>query len=130
MELMETKKNSEISLVLTDDKEIQNLNRIYRNNDNPTDVLSFSMSEELDKVIFRDEIDDYLLGDIIISIETAHKNAQLAGHSLMHELNILLIHGLLHLLGFDHDNDENFKKMNIKEEKIVKITEKIFNNKF
>lgn len=128
MELLEIKNNSEVSLVLTDDREIQYLNRVYRDTDTPTDVLSFSMSEGLDNPIINDEIDEYLLGDIIISIETAQKNAESSGYPLMHELNILIIHGLLHLLGFDHDTDENFKKMKMEQNNILKITENILND--
>lgn len=123
MELLEIKKNSEVSLLLTDNREIQYLNRIYRNTNTPTDVLSFGMNEGLDDSLLKDEIDEYLLGDIIISIETAQKNAESSGYSLMHELNILIIHGLLHLLGFDHNTDENFQNMKEEENKILKITE-------
>lgn len=128
MELLEIKKNSEVSLLLTDDREIQDLNRVYRNTNTPTDVLSFCMNEGFDNSLGKDEIDEYLLGDIIISIETAQRNAEFSGHPLLHELNILLIHGLLHLLGFNHDADEDFNKMKTEENRILKITEKILNN--
>jgi len=124
---MEIKKNREVSLLLTDDQEIQYLNRVYRGKDFPTDVLSFSMNEGLQNPSFENSIDEYLLGDIVISIETAQKNAESSGHSLLHELNILIIHGLLHLLGFDHNRDEDFTKMKKEENKILKITEKILN---
>ncbi|MFA7574385.1 MAG: rRNA maturation RNase YbeY, partial [Arcobacteraceae bacterium] len=90
MEVMEIKKNSEVSLLLTSDREIQYLNKVYRDKDTPTDVLSFSMSEGLDSFTDNDEIDDFLLGDIVISIETAQRNAELAEISLMQEINILI----------------------------------------
>jgi probable rRNA maturation factor len=125
MEVMEIKKNSEVSLLLTSDREIQYLNKVYRDKDTPTDVLSFSMSEGLDSFTDNDEIDDYLLGDIVISIETAQRNAELAEISLMQEINILIIHGLLHLLGYDHNSDEEFDKMKNEEDRILKITDKI-----
>jgi probable rRNA maturation factor len=125
MEVMEIKKNSEVSLLLTSDREIQYLNKVYRDKDTPTDVLSFSMSEGLDSFTDNDEIDDFLLGDIVISIETAQRNAELAEISLMQEINILIIHGLLHLLGYDHNSDEEFDKMKNEEDRILKITDKI-----
>ena len=122
---MEIKKNSEVSLLLTSDREIQYLNKVYRDKDTPTDVLSFSMNEGLDSFTDNDEIDDYLLGDIVISIETAQRNAELAEISLMQEINILIIHGLLHLLGYDHNSDEEFDKMKNEEDRILKITDKM-----
>jgi len=122
---MKVKKNSEVSLLLTSDREIQYLNKVYRDKDTPTDVLSFSMNEGLDSFTDNDEIDDYLLGDIVISIETAQRNAELAEISLMQEINILIIHGLLHLLGYDHNSDEEFDKMKNEEDRILKITDKI-----
>jgi len=122
---MEIKKNSEVSLLLTSDREIQYLNKVYRDKDTPTDVLSFSMSEGLDSFTDNDEIDDFLLGDIVISIETAQRNAELAEISLMQEINILITHGLLHLLGYDHNSDEEFDKMKNEEDRILKITDKI-----
>ncbi|MDD2353109.1 MAG: rRNA maturation RNase YbeY [Candidatus Caldatribacteriota bacterium] len=125
MEVMEIKKNSEVSLLLTSDREIQYLNKVYRDKDTPTDVLSFSMSEGLDSFTDNDEIDDFLLGDIVISIETAQRNAELAEISLMQEINILITHGLLHLLGYDHNSDEEFDKMKNEEDRILKITDKI-----
>ncbi|MDI9597701.1 MAG: rRNA maturation RNase YbeY [Atribacterota bacterium] len=125
MEVMEIKKNSEVSLPLTSDREIQYLNKVYRDKDTPTDVLSFSMSEGLDSFTDNDEIDDFLLGDIVISIETAQRNAELAEISLMQEINILITHGLLHLLGYDHNSDEEFDKMKNEEDRILKITDKI-----
>ena len=69
----------------------------------------------------RDGIGEYLLGDIIISIETAKKQAKLLGHSLEQELTVLLIHGLLHLLEFDHISIEDSEKMKAEEQKILKI---------
>ena len=125
---MGIKKNSEVSLLFTDDQEIQQLNRVYRGKDSPTDVLSFSMNEGSPNPSIKSNIDEYLLGDIVISIETAKKNADQSGHSLLHELNILIIHGLLHLLDFDHNSDEDFIEMKKEENRLLKTTEKILNN--
>lgn len=121
---MELKKGSEVSLLLTNDQEIQNLNKIFRNIDFPTDVLAFSMSEGSHVSSLPEGIDEYLLGDIIISIDTAKKQAKFLGHSLEQELTILLIHGLLHLLEFDHINIEDSEKMKAEEEKILKIVDR------
>lgn len=76
------------------DHEIRSLNRQYRGKDKPTDVLSFPLA---------DELHPFLLGDVVISVETAARQAQRRGHSLREELQILLIHGILHLLGYDHE---------------------------
>lgn len=80
----------EINLVLTNDKEIHKLNKRYREKDKPTDVLSFYMGEE------------GIIGDIAISTETARKNAPRFGNTYKQELKRLVIHGALHLLGYDH----------------------------
>lgn len=76
------------------DSEIQTLNRQYRGKNQPTDVLSFPLA---------DELQPSLLGDVVISVETAARQAQRRGHSLREELQTLLIHGILHLLGYDHE---------------------------
>ena len=87
---------TEVGLVLTGDTEIRRLNRQYRGIDRPTDVLAFPMREKR-------ESSDSLLGDVVISIPTARKQALQQGHSLQQELALLIIHGLLHLLGYDHE---------------------------
>ena len=90
--------DAELSILLTTDKEIQQLNAQYRGKDAPTDVLSFPQLE--------DEPPDgsALLGDIVISMETANRQADEHGVSFQEEILRLLIHGLLHLLGYDHEN--------------------------
>ena len=91
----------EISIVLTDDTTIQALNRQYRNLDKPTNVLAFPMQEG----DFA-HITPGLLGDLVISCETAQKEADLSGITLEERLSQLLIHGMLHLAGFDHETSE------------------------
>ncbi len=81
-----------LSVLLTDDAEIHQMNRDYRGEDRPTDVLSFEAGDELGGY----------LGDIAISVETAVIQAQNAGHQLVEELQLLAVHGTLHLLGYDH----------------------------
>jgi probable rRNA maturation factor len=101
----------EITLRLTDDAEIQSLNAQYRQIDRPTDVLAFAALE--DEMILPPEMDalPLYLGDIIISMETAQKQADVQGHSLAIELLWLASHGFLHLLGWDHPDDQSLAKM-------------------
>ena len=99
----------EVSLRLTDDDEIQQLNKQFRNLDKPTDVLSFAGLE--DDIPMIEELETIVLGDIIISIETALKQAKLEGHDLKTELAWLASHGLLHLLGWDHPDDDSLNEM-------------------
>ena len=105
----------ELSVVLCDDAFIQVLNRDHRGKDSPTDVLSFAMQEGeggLD--------DDPVLGDLVISIETAARQARAAGHTLLQEQRVLLVHGLLHLLGYDHETgDEDAAEMRAAEHKLL-----------
>jgi len=82
--------DGEVSLSLSDDQELLALNRQYADEDHATDVLSFCQE------------DAEFLGDIVISVETATRQAKTAGHSLLAELTHLAVHGLVHLLGYDH----------------------------
>lgn len=102
----------ELSLRLTHDPEIQTLNRDYRHQDKPTDVLAFA-ALETEMPQFEElqaELPVYL-GDIVISIETAQRQAEAQGHALETELAWLAAHGLLHLLGWDHPDDESLQRM-------------------
>ncbi len=92
--------NSELSITLTDDKNIHALNKKYRNIDRPTDVLSFAFRESDEPQILNAEVE--ILGDIIISVERAKVQAEEYGHSFLREIIFLEVHGLLHLLGYDH----------------------------
>jgi len=111
--------NPEISILLLDDPQIRELNREYRKKDKSTDVLSFPMLDDMVK-----NVQPQLLGDIVISVETAEKQAEKRKCSLYNELSRLLIHGTLHLLGYDHelskkDAQEMRKKENAIFEKIT-----------
>ena len=119
MELTDQKETSEVSLLLTDDQEIQNLNRKYRGIDAPTDVLAFSQIENLNSLPASKDEKEILLGDIVISVETAQRQAAELGHSLLYELILLSIHGFLHLLGFDHDYEKKNDKMKSLETEII-----------
>jgi probable rRNA maturation factor len=100
LRLMELEQ-AELSIVLCDDAFIHPLNRDYRGADRPTDVLSFAMREGEGCIE-----DDPVLGDIVISVETAALQAGAQGHETEHEIRVLLVHGLLHLLGWDHEESE------------------------
>ena len=92
--------NAELSVMLTDDEHIHELNKKFRGVDRPTDVLSFAFRESDEPEILTDEVE--ILGDIIISLERAKFQAETYGHSYLREVIFLTVHGLLHLLGYDH----------------------------
>ena len=94
---------AEVSVLFVDNERIHQLNKLYRNKDKSTDVLSFPLGEngvyDIDN-----ETGAYLLGDVVISIETALKQAKIYDHSLEREVGFLTVHSMLHLLGYDHEN--------------------------
>ena len=121
-ELLGLADETEISVLLVDNATIQELNRDYREKDVPTDVLSFPLEEELAGEVEPEIIGGpaaRMLGDIVISVEKAVMQAAEYGHSVERELVFLLVHGLLHLLGYDHEKDEAAKKMMRSEEKRI-----------
>ncbi|MDP2839356.1 MAG: rRNA maturation RNase YbeY [Syntrophales bacterium] len=95
-------KDSEVSLLLVDDDQIREINKNYLQKDRPTNVISFAMTEGA----FGD-VHPEILGDIIISVETAARDAMACDIDFMDEVEFLLIHGLLHLLGYNHENVES-----------------------
>ncbi|CAD5910482.1 MULTISPECIES: rRNA maturation RNase YbeY [Planktothrix] len=102
----------ELSLRLTDDHEIKLLNTQYRSQDKPTDVLAFATLEvDCPQPPEEFSAESLYLGDIVISVETANFQAQQQGHSLKIELGWLATHGLLHLLGWDHPDDQSLTEM-------------------
>lgn len=101
----------ELSLRLTDDAEIQALNAQYREQNKPTDVLAFAALEIDFPQSFEMELLPLYLGDIIISVDTANRQAQQQGHTLKTELAWLAAHGLLHLLGWDHPDEDSLIQM-------------------
>lgn len=99
---------------------IQELNQAYRGIDAPTDVLSFSQLENTgEEPEFENLCEEKLLGDIVISVEFAEKQSAELGHSLEREIAFLTVHGLLHLLGFDHKDVEGACIMQKKQEEIL-----------
>ena len=99
--------NKDIELILTTDEEIRELNKIHRNKDKATDVLSFPL----------EDMPGMPLGSIVISLDTAKRVANELGHSIEEEIKLLFIHGLLHLLGYDHEIDNG--EMREKEKEII-----------
>lgn len=105
-----------VSVLLTGNEEIQRVNRDFRGKDMPTDVISFAYHDN-------DEADNGLydsLGDIIISLERVEEQRKGYGHSFKREFYYVLTHGLLHLMGYDHMEEEEKKVMRAKEEEILK----------
>jgi probable rRNA maturation factor len=101
-----------LSLLFTDDKGITELNRRYLKRDGPTNVLAFPMTDAE-----QPELENFMLGDIVISLDAALRDAQACGESLEGTIDRLLIHGLLHLLGYEHEESRQGALRMEKEEK-------------
>ena len=121
--------DAEVSVTLTDNESIREVNRDFRNLDRATDVLSFPMAdyatpadfdslEEMDDV-FNPETGEYMMGDIMISVEKVKEQAEAYGHSEKRELAFLVAHSMLHLMGYDHEEDEERQVMEKKQEEIL-----------
>lgn len=106
--------NVSASLILVDINEIQEINRDYRQKDAPTDVISFE--EE-------DDEDETYIGDIFICVEKVHEQAEAYGHSLEREFAFLIVHGVLHLMGYDHIEKDDEVVMFAKQDEILNKTE-------
>ncbi len=105
---------AELSVMLCDDRTMRTLNRTHRKKDKPTDVLAFALreGEALPGA-------HGLLGDVVISIDTAQRQAREHRHSLWDEVTLLLAHGLLHLIGYDHRDDAEERRMNARADMLV-----------
>lgn len=99
--------NAIFNIIFIDNKEIRDINREYRNVDRETDVISFALEDNMD-VVYEDF---RLLGDIYISYEKAIEQAELYNHSVKREVFFLATHGILHLLGYDHMDEDDEKVM-------------------
>ena len=111
-----------VSVSIVDNRYIHKINKKYRHIDRPTDVISFAfldVENNYDKILFSPG--PVVLGDIYISLEKAKEQATEYGHSLHRELSFLFVHGLLHLLGYDHMNEEDEKVMFKLQEEILAI---------
>ena len=111
---------AEVSLMLVDDQRIHTLNLEYRGVDRPTDVLSFALQEESDEEP-DSEFEDDMLGDIVISAERAREQAEEYDHSFEREIVYLAVHGTLHLLGYDHEEEKDKQEMRSKEEEVMAL---------
>ena len=119
-ELRGLKANSEVSIFLTDNDYIQELNHLYRGKNYSTDVLSFAMQEKGEgEPDFSFPEDENILGDIVISMEKAEEQCRAYGHSFERELVYLAIHGLLHLLGYGHEEEQEKTQMRELEERVL-----------
>jgi probable rRNA maturation factor len=106
---------SELSIVLTNDEQIQQLNKIYRHVDRPTDVLAFAMHEGEGGGLH-----DYILGDVVVSVETARMQAKRAKRRVLSEATMLIAHGILHLLGWDHETAAKDRRMKRETERLCR----------
>ena len=100
------REGSELSVLLCNDTLIAELNETYRDKKGPTDVLAFAMSEGEFGQLHAE-----LLGDVVISLDTARRQADARGHAIAAEVRLLLGHGLLHLLGYDHQTPAEYRRM-------------------
>ncbi|MFC1871212.1 rRNA maturation RNase YbeY [Chloroflexota bacterium] len=114
----------EVGLVVTGQERVHQLNRDYRGVDEPTDVLAFAATEEVDDSPFVSPPDGVKhLGEVIISYPRAVEQAAESRHPVEREMAILIIHGVLHLLGYDHDEPEREQPMKAREAEILKTVE-------
>jgi probable rRNA maturation factor len=110
----------EVSVTFVSNDKIQMINREYREKDQPTDVISFAMEELGEGEMELMGLDmPRVLGDIIISVQKAEEQAIEYGHSFFRELGFLMVHGFLHLLGYDHGTEEEEEKMFTKQREIL-----------
>lgn len=117
LELIRVEEDIEFSVSIVDDVRIHEMNKEYRHIDKPTDVITFALEDDESPYI---EGMPRLLGDVFISIDKAKQQAQEYGHSFKRELCFLFTHGLLHLLGYDHMEEEEEKIMNEMQNTILK----------
>lgn len=115
---------AEVSLLLTDDATIQAMNRDYRGYDKPTDVLSFAQREAIQDAPLPPALPGQppLLGDVVISVDTAIRQAERHGVSLERELALLTVHGILHLLGYEDETEAGAARMKEREQETLGIS--------
>ncbi len=110
--------NAEVSVTLTDDAHIHELNKKYRGVDRPTDVLSFALTESEEPEV-EGGPETEILGDLVLSVERVAAQAKEYGHSLRREAAFLTVHGMLHLLGYDHIEDEDREEMEAEQRAVM-----------
>lgn len=107
----EISEDAELSITFVDKSEIQEINKMYRDKDKVTDVISFALEEDEPDINMSEFDIPRVLGDIIICTDVAQEQSESYGHSFERELGFLALHGFLHLLGYDHMNEEDEKEM-------------------
>jgi probable rRNA maturation factor len=120
--LRQGREEAALVIVITDDREVQELNRLYLGRDAPTDVLAFPVGGGDERFISAPE-DEAYLGDLLISYPQAKTQAAAFGHSLRDELSLLVIHGVLHLLGYDDQDEQERAAMWAIQEEILALLE-------
>lgn len=121
-EQLQLKDNDEVSLTFVKNPEIKEINAKYRGVDRATDVISFAINDDDEKIVMDDEMAAMIpkdLGDLFISIDKVKEQALFLGHSEDRELGFLVVHGFLHLNGYDHDEPADEEKMFSLQEKIL-----------
>ncbi len=108
--------DKELSILFTDDEHMAALNQQYRGREGPTDVLSFSMMEDPDGEASPPVFESVMLGDVVVSVDTALREAKDLEEPLEGTVNRLMIHGILHLLGYDHERSQMDAALMVKEE--------------
>ncbi len=122
LKLEQFKGSAEVSITFVDNDYIQSLNKQYRNKDVPTDVLSFPMKKEDGNYEVDPESNAQILGDIIISMQKVIEQTEIYGHSMRREVAYLVAHGMLHLLGYDHEKGGIEKRhMREREERVLDL---------
>lgn len=119
-ELEHVPDRTEVDITIVDNATIHELNRTYRHIDRPTDVLSFALDEGDEEPETDDSEAEHLLGDVIISAPKAVEQGEEFGHGLMREMTYLAVHGMLHLLGYDHMEEADKKVMRAREEEVLR----------
>jgi probable rRNA maturation factor len=115
--------SAELSILLTDDSYIRVLNRDHRGKDRPTDVLAFPQDEDgPGGTELAGPAPDQLLGDVVISLDTAERQARSRRRALIDEVSFLLAHGILHLVGYDHQDDAEEARMNAMTKRLLRAT--------
>lgn len=111
--------SKKVSLVITSPNEIRKLNKIYRGKDSVTDVLSFPLMESGEEILDED------LGEIFICYTKVYEQAKILAHSIDLEWQVLFVHGMWHILGYDHITDEDYTLMNSQETKVISLLQEI-----
>lgn len=119
--IMRLPAHTELSVMLVDNVYIQDLNMMYRQQNVPTDVLSFAMNETMSEEPGYEDEEVNVLGDIVVSLEQAVLQSEEYGHKLERELGFLVAHGILHLLGYNHESEAETQAMEGLQERILKM---------